>query len=135
MEEKVTKFAQQFISNQTAEWKSKYCEYGLLSRMMHILKERNIEYKPLLTCDEIPKITEGQVLDKLRSELTKVSEFYKFKLEEYLERFEKLQIMGAFVCNLTAFQETFQNKKPDNVSFFIHYYVIIINPFNTIRFY
>lgn len=118
MEQNITKFSQQFLSNQTAEWRVKYCSYTSISSMISIIKKsRNIESEPLVKHLDLPNITEAQILEQIRIEIEKVSEFYKFKLANYMERFEKLQIMGAFVCKLPSFLETYQNKKPDNVNF------------------
>lgn len=119
MEEKVTKFGQQFISNQTDEWKSKYCDYEKVSRMIRALKKQNDEYKPLMDDSPLLLVSEEQILTKIEAELMKVSDFYAYKLQEYAERFEKIQIMGAFVCNMPTFRDTFKNKKPDKVSLYI----------------
>ena len=103
MEVRKKNFSTQFHANQTSEWKEKYCDFDSIFTKLTQLKASRKESSSLN--QPINNITEDSVALLIQQEIDKVAEFYNFKLEEYQDRFKKLSLMGACVCNIPSFHD------------------------------
>ena len=106
MEKRKTTFSEHFYSNQTSEWREMYCEYDELASALTTLKKNNRQSEQVaLAAPGESTVSEETVLDYFHREVAKVSEFYKYKLSEYQDRFKKLCLFGSRVCHISAFDE------------------------------